>query len=202
MISISNKFSVVVLSAIVLLAFSSCVTQPKSIEEYFTQLNSRGYSGAILVARDGTTLTQQAFGYASCDQTTRNTIDTVFSIGSITKDFTRAAIAQLDAEGKIKLDHAISSYLTTVPNDKAGITVEQLLDHRSGLRTYHETQNIGDFESQTKEQALSEIFRGSLLFRPGSRENYSNSGYTVLAAIIEAVSGQSYVDYIRENLLI
>lgn len=200
----SNKTRLLLLAfaLTVFAALGKCAGQIRTLDEHFEQLNSKAYSGAIFVAKNGTVLAQRAFGFASCDQSTPNSTDTVFSIGSITKDFTRAAIAKLDAAGRIEIDQPISNYLEGVPEDKEDITVEHLLNHRSGLRTYHETQNLGDFESQTKKQALSTIFQRSVLFSPGSRENYSNSGYTVLAAIIEEVTGQSYVDYIRNNLLI
>jgi CubicO group peptidase (beta-lactamase class C family) len=77
-----------------------------------------------------------------------------------------------------------------------------LLNHTAGLRPYHETQGKGDFESMNQEKALSEILKRPLLFKPGEGEEYSNSGYTLLALLIEKTSGQSYTDYIQDNLLI
>lgn len=82
------------------------------------------------------------------------------------------------------------------------ITIQQLLEHTAGLETYHETGGLGDFEAMTSDQAFEEITRRPLLATPGRRGNYSNSGYTLLALLIEAVSGQGYQEYVREHILI
>ncbi|PCJ21847.1 MAG: hypothetical protein COA96_15260 [SAR86 cluster bacterium] len=183
-------------------AVAACQFSPPSLKEQLAALSSNGFSGAVLVAEEGVILHEQSYGFASCNDTELNSVDTVFSIGSITKNFTATAIAQLDAAGLLRTENSIDFYLENVPEDKVDITIQQLLDHRSGLHAYHETQNLGDFEWQTREEAVAEIFRKPLLFSSNSNYEYSNSGFTLLAAIIEEVSGLTYTQYIRERLLI
>lgn len=165
------------------------------------QLEAAGFSGAILLANGDTVTLAEGYGAASCDGTIANSADTVFAIGSVTKMFTATAIAQLDEAGKLNIDEPIGNYFSDVPADKASITVRQLLDHTAGLQTYHETQRLGDFEAMSADKALTEILSRPLLSPPGNKENYSNSGYTLLALLIEQASGQTYVDYVREHIL-
>jgi CubicO group peptidase (beta-lactamase class C family) len=160
------------------------------------------FSGAILIADGQKIVNSTGYGFASCDNSVANQPDTVFAIGSITKMFTAAAVGQLDEAGKLDIEATISNYFADAPPDKANITIRQLLDHTAGLRPYHETEGKGDFESMNQEKALSEILKRPLLIAPGQGEEYSNSGYTLLALLIEQTSGQPYTEYIRENILI
>lgn len=177
------------------------VSIAESTEESLQRLKERGFSGVVLIAKGDKILAQQAYGSASCDGQIPNRADTVLAIGSITKMFTAAAIAQLADAGRLKLDGTLGEYLDDVPEDKAKITIRQLLNHTSGLRTYHETTNEGDFQPMSKEEAVEVIMRRKLKFAPGEREAYSNSGYTLLAVLVERVSGQSYTAYVRKHLL-
>lgn len=177
-------------------------SRAESTDQLLQQLESRGFSGVVLIARGDTVLTTGACGFASCDNSTANSPQTVLAIGSITKMFTAAAIGHLAESGRLRIDGTVAEYLDDVPEDKAEITIRQLLNHTSGLGTYHETTNAGDFEQKTRDEALEVILRRRLRFAPGKREMYSNSGYTLLAVILEEASGQSYADYVREHLLV
>ena len=121
-----------------------------------------------------------------------------FDIGSLTKDFTRSGILLLSDRGELSLDDTLGDLFDDVPADKVGITVEQLLRHSAGLAEYHDTR--GDFEPMTRRQAVERILAQRLRFEPGSDTAYSNSGYTLLAAIIENASGKTYPDFLRDNL--
>lgn len=164
-------------------------------------LENEGFSGGILIAQGEQVLHSQGYGFASCDESVPNDENTVFAIGSVTKMFTAVAIAQLDEAGKLNIDAPISTYFDDVPPDKAEMTIRQLLDHTAGLQTYHETKRLGDFESMTREKALVEILKRPLLSTPGEKESYSNSGYTLLALLIERTSGESYTAYVRNHIL-
>lgn len=191
------------LSVFVLLAAAGVAAfGEESTSEVLQKLEDGGFSGVVLIAKGDTVLHEQGYGFASCDESVANAASTVHVIGSITKMFTAAAIGQLAAAEKLQLDGTLADYFDDVPEDKAAITIEQLLRHTSGLRPYHETGRKGDFEAMDRSQAFDVVMRQRLRAEPGELENYSNSGYTLLAMIIEEVSGKSYTDYIRDHLLI
>ncbi len=187
---------------LIFLTFFILFLKKDPLDSALRDIEGNNFSGAILVANGGKVLSNSGYGFASCDDSIPNDEETVFATGSITKMFTATAIGQLDEAGKLNIDAPISDYIINVPADKANITIRHLLDHTAGLQTYHETQGIGDFESMNQEKALSEILNRQLLFNPGENEEYSNSGYTLLALLIEQTSGQSYTDYIRDNILV
>jgi CubicO group peptidase (beta-lactamase class C family) len=186
--------SVVLLSASARVQADELETQ---IDTYLTALVSQGFSGAVLVAKDGTIILEKGYGLANDEEERPFTADTVFVIGSISKQFTAAAILLLAQQGQLQTDDPIGRYLADVPDDKQPITIHQLLSHSSGLPNHH---TKSDFEPLNQQQSLARVFAQELLFEPGTAFAYSDSGYVVLAAIIEAVSGQAFPDYLHENL--
>jgi CubicO group peptidase (beta-lactamase class C family) len=159
---------------------------------------AEGFSGSILVSSGGEQLATEAHGLADRESDTPNTVETAFDVGSILKNFTATAIFKLSDDGALELDATLDSVFPEVPADKADITLLELVQHRAGFDEYHDT--TGDFEAMTRLQAREHIFAQELLFPPGTDEAYSNSGYTLLADVIETVSGESYVDYVRHTL--
>src|SRR5690606_4253316 len=119
--------------------------------------------------------------------------------GSNTKDFTTVAILQLVEAGKLSLDDSLRRFFPDAPADKAAITVRHLLNHRAGLPLYASNSG-GDFEPVSRDTLIARVMRMTLESTPGARERYSNTGYSVLAAIIELVSGNSYDVYVRDNI--
>lgn len=158
-----------------------------------------GFAGQVLAVVDGRIVLHEGYGFADADANVPVDTSTVFAIGSVTKAFTRAAILKLADEGRLSLSDPLSRYFDGVPEDKRGITVDQLLRMRAGFHEYHD--DTGDHQAMTREEALQRIFDQQLRFEPGSEEAYSNSGYTLLAAIIENVSGRSYAEYVRQELI-
>ncbi len=171
----------------------------KKIDEYIQTAVAAGFSGAVLVAQGGAVILHKGYGLADRENNVPVRKETVFDMGSITKRFTRAAILKLEELGKLKRSDTLGKFLDKVPADKTGITIEQVLEHRAGFHEYHDT--TGDFEEMDREQALKTILNQKLRFKPGDQEAYSNSGYTLLAAIIELCSKQSYQSFLREYLL-
>ena len=160
-------------------------------------LVARGMSGVVLIAKNGTVLLKKGYGEANRAAKTPMTANTVVQIGSNTKDFTTVSILQLNERGQLNLDDSISKYFPEAPADKRGITIRQLIRHRGGF-----PQNIGgDFEALSKTQWLSRAFSTKLLFAPGDSMSYSNTGFSILAAIIERVSGTSYDEYVQSHIL-
>lgn len=160
------------------------------------------FSGAVLVARDGQPLYQKAFGPASKRYDVPNRIDTKFNIGSINKEFTATAIAQLQEQGKLNLDDPLGKYLPDYPKEIADkVTIRQLLHHESGMGHYwNDRWDARKGRIRTVGELIETFKDEPLQFEPGSRRQYSNAGYVVLGAIIERVSGQNYDDYLREHI--
>lgn len=160
------------------------------------------FSGAVLVAKNGQPLYQKAFGLASKRYNAPNRIDTKFNIGSINKEFTATAIAQLQEKGKLNLDDPIAKYLPDYPKEVAEkVTIRQLLRHESGMGHYwNDRWDARKGNIRTVSELVDTFKDEPLLFEPGSRQQYSNAGYVVLGAIIERVSGQDYDDYVREHI--
>jgi CubicO group peptidase (beta-lactamase class C family) len=158
-----------------------------------------GFSGQVLAVLDGAVALHEGYGLADAGAEIPVATSTVFAIGSVTKAFTRAAVLQLAEEQRLSLADPISLHLEGVPADKRNISVEHLLTMRAGLHEYHD--DTGDHQAMTRSEALQRILGQELRFEPGSDEAYSNSGYTLLAAIIENVTGKPYAEHIREALL-
>ncbi|HEY2322249.1 MAG TPA: serine hydrolase [Thermoanaerobaculia bacterium] len=160
------------------------------------------FSGVVMLAKDGQPVMTKAWGYADPAKTTPNKPDTKFNLGSINKIFTKVAIGQLAAAGKLSLSDTIRKHLPDYPSPAADkITIEQLLEHRSGLGDIFGPQFMS---SHAKLRTLADyepLFAGEpLLFEPGTQQKYSNAGYVVLGLIVEKVSGQSYYDYVRDHI--
>lgn len=170
----------------------------KKLDDYILTAVEAGFSGAIMVVKGGEVVLHEGYGLADREKNISISKDTVFDIGSITKRFTRAAILKLEEQGKLKRSNTLSTVLDDVPADKANITIEQVLEHTAGFHEYHDTK--GDFEEMNREQALKTILNQKLRFEPGDHMEYSNSGYGLLAVIIEIVSEQSYPSFLKEYL--
>ena len=158
---------------------------------------AKGFSGVVRVERDGVTLLKKGYGLANRAARVPFSPATVVQIGSNTKDFTVVAIYQLQLAGKLSVHDTLGRHFRGVPADKRGITIEQLLDHRAGF-----PQGIGgDFEPLSRTRMIDSAMHHPLLFAPGARASYSNTGYSLLAAIIEQVTGKSYDVYVRDAIL-
>ncbi|HKU43804.1 MAG TPA: serine hydrolase domain-containing protein [Polyangiales bacterium] len=168
----------------------------ESLERKLERAAEAGFSGAVSITSNGERLIERGYGLANRERRSANTAGTAFDVGSILKVFTALGIYTLQEAGELNVTDRLGELLPDVPPDKASITLRDVLLHRAGFAEYHDTE--GDFEPMTREEARARILAEPLLFAPGSDEAYSNSGYTLLADIIEAVSGTSYTDYIRQ----
>jgi D-alanyl-D-alanine carboxypeptidase len=157
------------------------------------------FSGAVLVAKDGKTIFQKAVGFANKETKLQNKTTTRFNLGSINKSFTSVAIAQLAQRGKLAYTDTIAKLLPDYPNKALAekVTIHQLLTHTSGLGDYL-TRDLA--QAKTLRDLLPLFVDQPLLFEPGQKPQYSNSGYVVLGLIIEKLSGRSYYDYVKENI--
>jgi CubicO group peptidase (beta-lactamase class C family) len=160
-------------------------------------LEAKGFSGVIRVDRDGATILEKGYGLANRAERRRFEPTTVVQIGSNTKDFTLVALLQLQARGRLDMRDSLAKYFPEATGDKRNITLAQLANHRAGFPI----GLGGDFEPLGRAQFLDAAFRRPLSFTPGTREQYSNTGYSILAAVIEKVSGTTYDEYVRANIL-
>ncbi len=168
------------------------------LDSFMNEKEADGFSGAVIVVKDNLAILHNGYGYANREKKHPNTTKTIFDVASYAKSFTILSIFKLEEIGKLSVTDPISKYFDNVPDNKKNITIDHLIRMQSGLHTYHDT--LGDFEPMDKAEALQRIFDQKLKFEPGTDRAYSNSGYGVLAAIIEKVSGQSYIDFIRGEL--
>ncbi len=180
-------------------------TQMPSVEKLvnglYGSMEGKESSGiAVLVARDGNILYEKGFGYADIQQKKPVTPETKFRIGSITKQFTAAAILRLQEEGKISVQDKLSKFLPDFP--RAGeVTIHHLLTHTSGIHSYTgKPEFISRVTSPITEDELIAFFKDDPYdFNPGEKWLYNNSAYFLLGHIIGKVSGKPYGDYLKET---
>lgn len=186
-------------------AASDIVVDPAlaEIDSALTALYPAGEPGAaVLVARDGRVLMRKAYGSASVELGVPLRPEHVFRLGSITKQFTAVATLMLVDEGKLSLDDEITRFFPDYPTHGRRITVEHLLTHTSGIRSYTGMPAyVAGMRRDLTPAQLIEVFRDQPMdFAPGERWSYNNSGYALLGAIIEQVSGIGYGDFIRTRI--
>jgi len=162
------------------------------------------FNGSVLVAEKGKVVYKKGFGMANMEWAIPNQPDTKFRIGSVTKQFTAALVLQLVEEGKIKLDGKLGDYLPDYRKDTGGkITVHQLLNHTSGIPSYTSRADFFPNESRNPygvADFVKKFASGELEFEPGSKYSYNNSGYFLLGAIIEKVTGKPYETVLRGRI--
>jgi CubicO group peptidase (beta-lactamase class C family) len=166
------------------------------VGKFLSTLKDHGFHGGVLIAQNGKIIFEEGYGFSDRAAKVPITVDTAFDIASATKDFTHVAILQLVAQQKIAMNDPLSKFFSNVPSDKASITIQNLIEHTAGLPEY----SGKDDEVLPKEKFLERIFKAKLLSEPGKKESYSNPAYSLLAAIIEDVSGLSYEVYLKKNI--
>ena len=168
-----------------------------AFQQWCNEVSDSQFSGSVLAAHQGDVIFSGHFGLANRELKQPFAQDTVFDIGSITKQFTASAILKLSETQQLSLQATLSDFFDHVPGDKQKITVHHLLSHSSGL-----TQGFGLYDVVERDKFIEQAFASELLSVPGEKYHYSNLGYSLLAAIIEKVTGTGWEEYIRENLLL
>lgn len=178
---------------------SARVASENSVAERCRSIVSRfaedGFTGAVLVARDGAIVAEMAVGHADLEGTVPNTPETLFEIASLTKQFTAAAVLKLVEEGKLRLDDPISKHLPGVPENCRAITIEHLLRHTSGIPGTNSHGHGDDIDV-----VLPTFLQGGPRHEPGTHWEYWNQGYAIVTEIIARAAGRPYVDYCKEML--
>lgn len=159
--------------------------------------------GVVAIAKDGAIVLEVPFGLANLDFSIENAADTVFDIGSTSKQFTAAAVVLLAIEGRLTLDDPLVDHITDLPEIYRGITLRHLLHHTSGIRDYLPLLALNghpDSDWTTAADALAALReQRGLCFTPGTFHEYSNSGYFLLAQVVERVSGMSFAAFAHER---
>ena len=166
------------------------------MDRYLTRAAAFGFSGSVLVADASGVLLSKGYGMADVSRGVRNTAGTFFDMGSMVKQFTAAAILLLETEGRLSTTDRLSKFYPSVPADKADITIHQLLTHTSGLLS----DVARDYDQVGRDSAIALMWKAPLLSRPGEQFNYSNTGFALLGAIIERVSGLPYERFMQERI--
>jgi CubicO group peptidase (beta-lactamase class C family) len=180
-------------------------THAEKIDALLSAYNKQRYfNGSALVAENGKVILRKGYGLANMEWQIPNGPDTKFRLGSITKQFTSMVIMQLVGEGKINLDETITTYLPDYRKDTGSkVTVRHLLTHTSGIPSY--TSLPGFFQNDSRDpysvaDFVKKYASGDLEFEPSSKWVYDNSGYFLLGAIIERVTGKTYEEALKERI--
>jgi CubicO group peptidase (beta-lactamase class C family) len=169
-----------------------------NIDRYLSGMEVIGFSGAIIVSEGDEVVLSKGYGLADRESRLPYKPNTIQTSGSITKQFTGAAILLLESRGELSVSDPITKYFEAVPEDKQDITIHQLLTHSSGLVG----GAGGDEDPIEKQPYFDMVMAEPLYFAPGSGFAYSNPGYSLLGMIIEQVSGVNYETFLRNELLL
>src|SRR5580698_6851449 len=168
-------------------------TPAQEIDELLKEYTKQNiFNGVALVAQKGKILLEKGYGYKNVATKTPNDTNTIFQIGSITKQFTAAIILQLQEQHRLSVQDRLSKYIPDYPNSDS-ITIENLLTHTSGIYNYTNDDAYMQNTSATpiKLETLISLFKNKPLdFSPGTKYSYSNSGYVLLGYIIERITGK------------
>jgi D-alanyl-D-alanine carboxypeptidase len=208
-ISITAMFHVLRIREAALMVFlARCIcldsARADKVDDYVAeQMQQRHVPGLCLaVVQEGRPVAEKGYGRANLELNTPVTTNTVFEIGSITKQFTAALVMMLADERRVALDDPIEQHLKDTPEIWQGMTIRHLLTHTSGLKSY---TGLDGFEVRRKldyEAFARELAKEPLEFKPGERFSYCNSGYNLLGYLIEQKSGTSYWALLRERILV
>lgn len=175
---------------------------PQLLDQYMQAQNKiKGFTGSVLVMQKGKVILRKGYGLADREWNIPNTPETKFELGSVTKQFTAACILQLSEQGKLNLDDKLSKYLPNFPKGDS-VTIHMLLNHTSGIANYTAQPQFGSLATLhlSKDSMISFFGSKPYTSSPGTKYQYTNSGYFLLGYIIEKVSGLSYSDYLQKNI--
>jgi CubicO group peptidase (beta-lactamase class C family) len=187
----------VLLGAIAPLIAQAPASPRSRLQAVMRDFEAEGFSGVVLVEREGTAVFLEAYGYADRRGKIRNTPATRFELASLTKPFTAAAILKLQEQSKLRTSDRIDRYIGPLKPPKNLATIHHLALHRAGL-----VARGASLDSSTRETFLEGVRTAPEESTPGDQYRYTNVGYRLLAAIIELVSGTSYNDYLRREILL
>lgn len=156
-----------------------------------------GMNGVILIRARDRVLLHEVFGWADAEAKKEMTVETGFDIGSIVKTITAVALLKLEEQGRLSLSDTLGKFFPEAPADKRGIPLMLVASHRAGMRDVFG----GDYDVVSREWLIGKAMAASLLYPPGTDEKYSNSGYSLLAIVIERVTGEPFETWVRREVV-
>ena len=210
--NIVNRLTAIIAMCLLFVSFASA--QNADAKQADQQLNVKfdeymnaavkvdGFSGSVLVARDGKPIFSKGYGMANIEWNVPNSPQSVYRLGSVTKQFTAMAITMLQERGKLSVSDPLCKYIANCPDAWKPITVKNLLTHTSGVPNYTEFPDFAKTTIMpTTTAEMTDVLKTKPLdFAPDEKYAYSNSGYYLLGVIIEKVSGVTYADFLQENI--
>lgn len=195
---IYRLFTLLSLACLNLLSYGQADSLAKRIDKIITQFTERGFSGSVILEYNNQILLKKGYGYGHYEQEVPFHEDMVFSIGTLSEQFNAVMVMRCVERGLLSLEDPLSKVLPrkNIPEDKKNITIHQLLTHMSGLPDF--VNKDTDYERVQRERMLDQILEAKPVYKPGSRFNYSNAGYTLLAIILEEIQHKPYIEMLRE----
>ena len=189
--------------SITILLLAGCnMNNEKEIDKIFADYNRNDLPGAaVMVAQDGDIIFEKGYGLANVEKKIPVTVETNFRLASVTKQFTAMSILMLIERGQLKFETTLTDLFPEFPSFGKKITIKNLLQHTSGLIDYEDLiPDSTTVQVKDKDVLAMTMKTDSTYFRPGSKHQYSNTGYAILAIIIEKISGKPYRDFVKENI--
>ena len=202
---LNSFYNICLVASILLLSIQSSV-DAQSIESKIDSLLNEKYAdnstgGVYFISKNGVPIYKKAFGHSNLELETPMSVDNVFEIGSITKQFTAISIMMLVEQGKIKVSDPVSAFIPEYPNGDI-ITIHHLLTHTSGIRDFVKVKGLNKIakEELTAEEMVDFFKNEPMDFQPGEKFEYNNAGYILLGYIIELVTEKSYAEFVSEQI--
>jgi CubicO group peptidase (beta-lactamase class C family) len=178
-----------------------------AVDEIFAKWTATTPGCAVGVAVGGKPVLLKAYGMADLEHDIRNTPDTIFEAGSVSKQFTALAVQLLAGEGKLSLDDPVRKYIPELPDYKVPLTIRHMLTHTSGLRDWGSVAGIAGAPRTTREYTHGHVLdivsrQKALNFQPGDHYSYSNTGFNLAAVIVSRVSGMSFAEFSRQRIFV
>jgi len=170
----------------------------RDLEELLAERARLGFEGAIIAEYQGERRISKGFGELTPGSMRVPDAETAFDCGSIMKEVTAATIFVLEEAGALSREQTLGEFFEQAPSVWRSVTLDQVITHRAGFGEYHDTE--GDFQEMDRATAMEAIFAQEPRFAPGTDHAYSNSGYSVLAAVIETVTGEDYRSAVRRRV--
>ena len=179
--------------------------QGPQVDEVFSKWTSSTPGCAVGVAVGGQPVLAKAYGMADLEHDIRNTPDTIFEAGSVSKQFTAMAILLLQKDGKLSVDDPVRKYIPELPEYKETVTIRHMLNHTSGLRDWGSVESIAGWPRTTRTYTHAHVLdivsrQKSLNYPPGQAYSYSNTGYNLAAIIVERVSGMPFAQFEKARI--
>lgn len=186
-------------------AAQTVAVRDTTVDEIFAKWSSSTPGCAVGVAVAGKPVLLKAYGMADLEHDVRNTPDTVFEAGSVSKQFTTLGVQLLAQDGKLSLDDPVRKYIPELPDYNVPLTIRHMLSHTSGLRDWGSVESIAGWPRTTREYTHGHVLdivsrQKSLNFEPGSHWSYSNTGFNLAAIMVSRVSGMPFADFEKQRI--